>query len=219
MWKSFWIFDGFHPTSINFLWGPVLRSTPITQAALFYNPPPQGWSVNRVFYALLVLAGGTALFLRFFRRWNSRAALLLFLAVAAALWLFFDARMGAELFTYATTANRGYLQKPPGDRTYGTFGEFYDAVDVSLPLLTSEPTYEFLAPGNIPLESRIRYFTYPSLPVRPDSSERPKTWIVLRRPDVAVDSEGRLVVGGTAVTEGGNVIHMFENGSFLYQTP
>ncbi|MEK7218721.1 MAG: hypothetical protein AAB728_04620, partial [Patescibacteria group bacterium] len=115
-WKSFWTFDTFNASSINFLWGPILRSAPVSRAALFDAPPPQGWSANRVFYAVLA-AGGFLLWLwRRYGKGGRRRALLLFLALTGGLWLFYDLRMGAEFFWYAKWDYDTYFSRPREER-------------------------------------------------------------------------------------------------------
>jgi protein-S-isoprenylcysteine O-methyltransferase Ste14 len=220
-WNSFWTFDFFGATSINFLWGPIIRFAPVTQDALFSTPPPQGWSADRVFLALLAIAAVAALLLRFVQKWSRRRALLLFFGIGAGLWLFFDLRMGAEFLTHAVQDVQTQFLPPAGKRTYRTFENFYDAITVSVPALTKHPTYGFLYPKGAPLESRVRYLTYPSLPVGSSAPEAKnvKAWLIFRRSDVRVDDKGNLTEGGMVLASGGKVTQRFDETSFLYELP
>ncbi|MFA6039339.1 MAG: hypothetical protein WCV62_01255 [Candidatus Peribacteraceae bacterium] len=219
-WKSFWTFDTFNASAINFLWGPILRSAPVSRAALFDAPPPQGWSANRLFYGVLLI-GGLLLWLWQWRskRENARRrALLLFLALAGSLWLFYDVRMGAEFLSYAKWDYDTYFTRAPEEREFRRFENFYRAVDLSLPALTASSTYGFLCPPGFPFPSRVRYFTYPSIPVETDALPRPATWLVFRRNDVRVDGQGRLLEGDKVIAEGGGILQQFDETSFLYGT-
>lgn len=214
--RSFWIFDTFNATSINFLWGPILRSAPITREALFSSPPPQGWSANRVLYTFLAL-GSFLLWLWYWRGGlDPRRALLFFLSLCAGLWLFYDFRMGAEFFSYAAWDVRTYLTQAPEQRKFRQFQNFFTAVEQSLPVLTASPTYGFLCPDGLPLASRLQYFTYPSITAGNATLPRPANWLIFRRDDVRVDERNRLWKGDAMLAEGGTILKRFDDTSFLY---
>lgn len=223
-WHSFWTFDSFTASAINFLWGPVIRFTPVTQESLFAIAPPQGWSANRFFYAILGGAGAVLLWL-YLRRGRydkafARRLLLTFCLLSAALWLFYDLRMSAEYVSYALTDVRDYLTRPLGQRRYRAFNNYYDAIEQSAPILMLQPVYGFLYPSGTPLPTRIQYRTYPSIPApNPASGSGITTWFVFGRPDVTVDAEGTLRAGETVLARGGKILRTFDDSSFLYGTP
>ncbi len=215
-WKTFWMFDDFTPMSINFLWGPIIRFVPTNPATLFATPPPQGWSANRVFLALLLLAALAALWQWRFRWWPKRSAVLLFLSIAGALWIFFDVRMGAELFRNAATDWNTYLSQPPDRRIFRSFEGFYTTLDQSLSILRSQPRYGLIAPPDLPIASRTQYFAYPSVGVGPTDGYGVTTWLVWQRPDARVRN-GTLYFQDAIIARNGSIIRDFGNGSFLYQ--
>ncbi|MDD4319001.1 MAG: hypothetical protein PHW10_01615 [Candidatus Peribacteraceae bacterium] len=222
-WKSFWMFDTFKNTSVNFLWGPVLRFSPTDAASLFGNGPPMGWSANRVFYAVLA-AGGTLLFflrgtLR--RRFGARGPFLAFAVLSGALWIVYDLRMGAEFFSYALDDVRTYFSQPATARRFRSFDTFYADVALGKDLLQRDPAYAFLFPEGSPLPTRARYLTYPSIPITADEGvqESAKTWLVFRRPDVTVGNDNVLRQDGKELARGGGVVRRFDDTSFIYQIP
>lgn len=223
-WQTFWTFDSFSASSINFLWGPIVRFIPADASSIFGSGPPHGWSGNRILYGLLVLVGAGAYGWARLRRKKSPSAdaraLALFASVALGLWIFSDLRMGLEILNYARSDLHTTLAPKPGARTFRAFGNFYDAVDRSVPTLQQQPTYGVLLAEGAPLRSRLQYFTYPSIPVDPPVGSGTKLWFVYGRPDVTVDDAGNLQLrSGTVFASKGRILERFDESSFLYQAP
>lgn len=221
-WKSFWIFDQFRAYSINFLWGPILLTDPDPSAlsTLFQQQPPLGWSANSLFYALLGVAALALLILwwRLRDRHKLPSALLLFLCVFSVVWLVYDLRMGLEILHYAQTDYTSSIATPVGQRTFRDYGNFYDIIAQSEPLLTQQPRYVFLSPPRTSFLSILRYFTYPSMPLADNENTTGiKNWLIYDRPDISVTASGTLLSNGTTVlATSGSVIKRFDSTSFLY---
>ena len=217
-WKSFWTFEYFGNTSINFLWGPILRFTPL-YTTVFDSNPPQGWSVNRVFYALLILAAIALAIAVIIKKYSMRRATQLFFIITFGLWIFYDLRMGLQFLSFVKSDEQYVTGATDQFRVYENF---YAALKKSVPSLQKYPTYVFLYPKGSSVASRVAYFAYPSRPVAEnDDTTGVKTWFVFRRPDVTIDADGRLIRnGGSKVFAiGGKIIKQFDATSFLYQIP
>lgn len=219
-WKSFWTMDSLEPTGINFLWGPVIRFSPIDN--IFDVPPPVGWSINRLFLGFLLLAA-ILIFILHKAGWKNlasgRNALVLFFALVMGCWVIFDLRMGIEFIRNTDTGVRTYLLEPVGKRQLFRFGNLYDAIERSVPVLLKHPTYGLLTSENgSPVPSRIRYLSYPSIPADPsDGTGGILTWFVYDRPDVTVKDSGALVSDGKVISPHGTILERFNASSFLYQ--
>lgn len=220
-WSSFWLMDEFRPTSINFVWGPVIRFSPVTQMGLFGHPPPMGWSVNRIFITILILAALWMLgALLFGDAARARRGIRTFLLIVALLWLGYDLRMGVEFLRYVQADRETYLSPPVGQRMYRTWENLYDAMLWSVPYLQRDAQYGLFSPEGVPTETRMRYFTYPSVPAPSGTGTGTlKTWMVLRHPEVTVDAQGNLMKNGQVLARGGKVLQQFDQTSFLYQVP
>ncbi|MBI1812389.1 hypothetical protein HYR82_01235 [Candidatus Peregrinibacteria bacterium] len=226
-WRSIWTFDEEKAYSINFLWGPILVTNPVARAQLYQTLPPFGWSVNRVFYAVIALAGiaiaGAAICrgvpLR--DRSGRRPYILTFLGIVAALWLLYDVRMGSELLSYAAKDYRTEISQPPGQRIFRNYENFYDIVDRSLPFLTRDRRYVMEVPKGIEhLMTVALSMTYPSTPLFPEENVGPEihTWLIFRRGDIHVNDHGQLAQGSTVLSPPGRTVMQFDPTSFLFLT-
>lgn len=230
--RSFWIFDVFRPYSINFLWGPLLTFNPVSRDHLFLSVPPMGWSANRFLYLVIVLAGMIC-WAWWMMRKNTiasgtvgldrhalagRAALKRFLAVLAALWIFYDLRMGLEFLNYYRRDYVEFVAANPHTRTFRERGGFNDFADLVAPLVRDRDRYIFLSIMRWPYLGAIRYLTYPSIPTDPAQQDTGvDTWVVYRRTDMDVNDAGMLLVEGEPVAGPGDVLLDFEPGSFVYR--
>lgn len=221
--RSFWKFDQVWPYSINFLWGPVITTTPPGTEVLFTEEgPPRGWSFNRILLPFLAMVGLACLLWRFLQPADRRKALCIFNSIAAVCWILFDARMGAELLSYTRTDYQNYLLQPLEQRNFRHFGNMSDELVQHRAVLAQEADYALLTPPATPYAAFLRYWLYPTLPVINDAiAKHPpgiRNWLVLQRDDVDVQN-GHVTVRGYPVTGTGTVIVKFNRDhSFLFRT-
>ncbi|OIO53481.1 hypothetical protein AUJ46_04750 [Candidatus Peregrinibacteria bacterium CG1_02_54_53] len=225
--KCFWTFDGLKAHSINFFWGPLLCSTPVSRENLYRHQPPIAHSAMRVVYALLLVS--TAIIA--FRAWrkhdgNVRKRIL---AGSAALilvfWIVLDIRMGAELIATWSYDVRSYLQQPMGKRTFRTIGFLPDFALATQGILMDQPRYVFITPTTDTFMNFMRYQTYPSLPVTPEEElalsaakgSGATIWLVYGRPDLTTGSDGRIVENGIPISPSGSLVHQFAEGIFVFR--
>jgi hypothetical protein len=202
----------------------MLTFTTPEREALFAYQPPRSWSAVRIFFVVLIVAGVGALIWEGVRRYRGGqrdrwTPLKFFFLVFASVWLFFDLRMGLEFLVDTEHDLSTYAFAPAGNKNFRTYGQFNEIVNASLPYLENEPTFAFLGPDPTFL-SIVRYFSFPSIPARPgDSLERVRIWVIFERPDITVDSNGRLLVNTTTVlSSAGTVLKEFKPGTFIYRT-
>lgn len=222
-WKSFWMFDEFRPYTINFVWGPLLATNPIARQYLFAKLPPQGMSVNWVFYAVLTLTGGALVLLWFLRGQGAvlrKRYVAVFLSVFASLWLTYDLRMGLEFLGYFANDYRTYISQQPGSqRAFRERGTFYDFVDAALPHVTDRERYIFMTTHRWPFLGAIRYLTYPALPTdQTKVLEGIDTWVIFDRPDIALNEKQQLVMDGVILSPPGRKVLDFAPDSFLFRS-
>ncbi len=219
-WKTFWTFDAFKAYTINFLWGPLITFNPIARHQLYYSEPPHAQSANRYFYYFFaIVAIITAI--HWFVRGRPRPARKYMMALVgtfAALWLFYDMRMGLEILDYARYDYKTLYATDPANREFRNYKNFYVMVDAILPRLMQEKTYAILVPDQTSLHGMLRYMTMPVLPY--ESSEDPKdakVWVVFKMPNVKVDDQGHLTEDGKVLTAPGHVIQQIDDSSFLFE--
>jgi hypothetical protein len=214
---SFWTPDRFTLYSINFLWGPLIGTTPEARATLFASLPPKAWSATWLFYgAFAVAAAGGAAWA--WKKPDARRRFLLVLAAGgAALWILFDARMTLEIFRYAVDDWRTYVLAPADERTLRTHANLYDVIAKTKELLGDDGTYVLLAPSGTPFFANVRYALYPAVPVPPESGSGTAAWIVLGEPDV-VERNGELMrTDGTVLSPPGAVVERFDANSYFFR--
>jgi len=218
VWQSFWHFDHFFVYSINFLWGPILQFTPMGEAQLFTTMPPFGWSVNRIFYAILLLTAVILLASWFkHKKANGKKFARMFIGVFLMLWLIFDLRMGLETMSYAWHDLTSYAWKPPGQKIFRNYQNLYDVIEQSLPHIKNEPHFVFRGPPKTPFLGIARYLAYPSTPLlEGDDTSSVHHWLIFRRPDIGV-TNGRLTMDGKPITGSGEIIQDFDETSFLFR--
>lgn len=233
IWKSFWIFDDYNPFSINFLWGPLITFNPVGTSELFTTLPPMGRSGMWIFYASAAVAVLAILADRFWNKARSPTRTLdlpprtggrrmkrfaIFFLCYGALWVIFDVRMGAEMLSYVKDDYDAYLSKPHGERTFRTYLNFNDVMEVTVPWLDGVREFALLR-GATPVSAMTRYFALPAVTVEP-AGPRPDlpVWLVYHRDDTAVDGAGRLTVGGAPWTSPGRIVQRFDSRSFLFRT-
>lgn len=215
---SYWTFDTFTPYSINFLWGPILSSSPIARQRLFTDLPPHGTYANTVWYVLLIIT----LLAAFSWAWNTgdrRRATLVLLGVTAACWILSDLRMGVEMVSYAAHDVDTYWSKPVEERTFRERGDFPLFVAAVKPLVADRGRYIFLTQFPYPFLGLIRYHTFPSMPVAPEAIvEGVDTWVVFERPDVSISPEGQLMAEGKPISQPGEILFALRDGTFVFRT-
>lgn len=214
---SFWTPDTFSLYSINFLWGPLIGTTPEARAELFASLPPKAWSATRLFYGALVLAAiGAAAY-----AWNKpdrRATFLGVLAVAgAAAWILFDARMTQEIVSYAAHDWRTYVLANDEDRVLRTHANLYDVIADIKELMGDDRSYALVAQEGTPFFANVRYALYPAVPLPGVPGTDAATWIVLASPGVRVESESLVRADGTVLVPRGAVVKRFDDSSFLFR--
>ncbi len=220
-WRSFWTPDEFRAYSINFLWGPLLATNPVSLDTLFQTLPPPSWSVDRIFYAVMgiaILIG--LLFYAFDRSTGKRIAWIIVGSTFLFCWLLFDARMGYEIMQYGMDDYRTFIAPPIAEKTFRTHEHLYSLAEEMLPTLQSYDSYVLFAPEGSPAYSVLRYQSYPSIPLRPDQERRDtKLWVILERPDIRMEKNHLVNQKGEILSTTGSVIRTFDTDTFLFATP
>lgn len=214
---SFWTPDSFTLYSINFLWGPLIGTTPEARAELFATLPPKAWSATRLFYGALALAAaGAAAY-----AWNKpdrRAAFLGALAIAgAAAWILFDARMTQEIVSYAAHDWGTYVLAEEDERVLRTHANLYDVIADIKELLGDDGSYALIAQEGTPFFANVRYALYPAVPLPGVAGTDAKTWIVLASPNVRVEGESLVRTDGTVLVPRGAIVKRFDDSTFLFR--
>jgi hypothetical protein len=214
--KSFWQFDTYLPTSINFLWGPSVTFNPIGTRDMHVSMPPKG----RAGMWILLIVGGVAmgaaaLEQKIVRKKIAWTATML--CVVAGVWMTMDIRMGTELLSYVVTDVRSYVLPEPGRKFFRNYANLTDAVNHLLPLLKDREQYIAIGPEPSPFFTLLRYYTYPHLPVHPNENTDARTWLIFDRSDVTVDATGRLTQGSTVLSPPGKATSLGSN-SFIFTT-
>jgi hypothetical protein len=217
--KCFWTFDGLKPSTINFLWGPLLCNSSIARKNLYLHMPPIAHSGMRVIYAFLVIGIAASLTFRLMKRKRVRRAVARdVLVLMLILWVFLDIRMGSELLYNWKTDVESYLQKPVGTRVFRVLRFFPDFAEAIKPLVRDQKHYVLLTPTPVFFTNYIRYQTYPSLPVTPENGSDASIWLAYERPDLTLDTKGRLVENGKPISPPGSITHEFAKGIFIFRT-
>ena len=214
-WQTFWTFDRFRPSGINFVWGPLLTFSPVARAQLFYNIPPVALSANWFFYGVIILITLGALVWTSVRP-RSYAFSSVILITIASLWVIYDVRMGSEFFSYLSRDYRTYWSKPIGERTLREREFFYDFAQATGEALSAYDSYVFVADQRWPYLGLMRYYSYPSIPVEPGNSDAP-VWVVYNRPDIVVNDNGQIVLAVGISSPPGRVVHTFAPGTFIFE--
>lgn len=210
---SFWTFDEYRPYSINFLWGPVFGTNPAEMKLLYRFLPPQftmgTWVVHLLLAASLLAGAVTYSFLK-----KKIIGRILFFLVLG-MWVLLDLRMGSEFLSWVQNDQRTYIAAAPGTREFRDRDRFYDFAEFAKPLIQDRSRYIFLAEVPWPYLGNMRYLTYPILPAF--NLKEDDTWVIYRRPDIAVSQDGQLVFGQTVVSEPGQILGSFDKGSFIFR--
>ncbi len=214
---SFWHFDSYRPYTINFLWGPQISFTGIDRSQLFAFVPPPYPSGTYIAYGLIVILLGY-FGVRSFKKapgdrkpWFAKRALIVILA----LWMIFDARMGSEFLSWTVSDIGSYISAPPSIREFRDRSDFYDFAAFAKPLVADRGTYLFFAEQQWPYLGNMRYLTYPSIPGI--DIEKDDTWAIYHRPDMVVDSNNQLSIGGEPLTVPGTILGRFDDTSFIFR--
>lgn len=219
--KSFWTFDIYRPFNINFIWGPLLTYTPVARDQMFDKIPPRAQSGNRAFYLVLGIA---LLFLVIQLRRAGRddtarrRHIVIFMSIFAGLWVFYDFRMGLELFSHFQTDYQDYISQQPGERTMRERGDFYDFIEAVAPFVQDRERYAFSAKHRYPFIGLMRYHTYPNIPTASlDELDGIDTWVIYDRSDITLDTKGRVVFEGRVVSSSGTILHRYNDRSFVFR--
>lgn len=213
---SFWTPDSFKMYSINFLWGPLISSSPEVRATMFDELPPRAWSATRVFYGIFALAFLAAIAARFADRERGPARMkAILLATGVALWIVFDLRMTQEIVGYAARDWSTYVTAPEGERTLRSHSGLYDVLDTVDELLGDDGQYVLLARDGTPFFANVRYTLYPAVPVGSGAN----AWIVLGMPGVTIVDGAITGPDGTPLSPKGSVVKRFDETSFFFRAP
>lgn len=217
--RCFWTSDTFGAHSINFLWGPLLCSSPIQREHLYDQQPPAAHSGMRAIYLLWGVGSLVVGALCWSRRRRLRPGAFLrgTLLLALALWIVLDLRMGMEFFRNLRADAHSYISEPIGKRVFRTIRFLPDFAVASLGILRDQPRYVFLAPTTDTFMNYMRYATYPSAPVNPDAGSGASLWLVYGRPDMAIDPRGRITEQGVPLSPPGSLVHEFMKGTFIFR--
>lgn len=222
-WKSFWSFEGFEPFTINIMHGPMI----VTDIGAL-KEDGIGWqsrihSVNAYILVGLSLFGVGFLFwgfrMRLSQGWSwqktHRKVLLIFAGAVAAVWIFYDARMGAEFVRNVMRDHMQYVAAESSEREFRDMGNFYDFIGFAKPFLTDHMQYEVFLYSRWPHAGVMRYYTYPAKPNQDDPVS--DIWLVYDRDDVSVSQDGSLIVNNNPFTEPGEMLGRFDENSFVYR--
>lgn len=213
--KSFWAFDTYRPYSINLLWGPLAVRTPFETNSLYNSVPPSAYPVMKLLNMMMV---GSVILLILsvrYRKLSSKKALQYGGAIVLTLWILLDLRMGGEFLSWVIHDHRSFIS-PNSTREFRDRDRFYEFADVVSPLVFDRRSYIFLAEEQWPYLGNLRYVTYPAIPG--NAFETDDTWVIYRRPDITVSSDGRLLLDGLVISEPGKVLSRFDVGSFVFRT-
>ena len=217
VFRSFWEFDQYAPYTINFLWGPRIAMNTAELAQMYKHISPRIPSINLLFYILILVVTVPLIFRVFTGKTERDKALLLVLSLTGALWLIYDIRMGTEFVTYAVHDYQTYVSKPIRERVFRVRSGFNAFSELIQPYIKDEEDYVFL-PRLEPSVDFLRYDTYPALPVKPEQAkESTRYWAIFERPDVLIDEEGQLIIGGEVQTPPGEIVEILDNDSFLFR--
>lgn len=209
--RGLWHFDNIQPYSVNFLWGPRMSFHPVQTKQMFWTQPPGTKSANWLMYGTLGI-GAVYIWLRK-KRWHNFALLI------ACLWVLYDVRMGAEFLSYTYDDYQTYHSQEVGTRTFRDRRYFNDLASVVAPVVQNHDKFIFVTENRWPYLGLIRYYTYPSIPTHPfdGNANVYPIWIVYRRPDITMNSQGQLVSSQQILSPPGQMLHEFEPGSFIFQ--
>lgn len=214
---SFWTPDSFSLYSINFLWGPLIGTTPEARAELFASLPPKSWSATRLFYGAFALAAiGAAVYA--WNKPNRRATFLGVLGIAgAAAWILFDARMTQEIVSYAAHDWNTYVLADDEKRVLRTHANLYDVIAEAKELIGDDGSYALVTPEGTPFFANVRYALYPAVPLPGVAGTTAKSWIVLANPAVRVEGDTLVHADGTVLVRRGTIVKRFDNSSFFFR--
>lgn len=220
-WRSFWEFDHYTPYTINFVWGPLMTFNPIARRYLYTTLPPLAHSWNWVMYGILAIAA-IALLILAFRHRSRRPSIRcfpIFLSLFFGLWILYDFRMGSEWIAHFVAVYRDYWNTPSENRTFRERERFYDFVAATTPYIQQQDKYIFMGEYRWPYLGAIRYLTFPAIPTLPEQATfGVRTWVVFDRPDITLNAQNQLVMLGKSVTEPGELLLKFDEGSFVFRT-
>ncbi len=214
---SYWTPDTFTLYSINFLWGPLIGTTPEARATLFETLPPRSWSATRFMYGILLVTGvaaGAALW----NKPNGKKRTIAIIAITGSiLWILFDARMTLEVLNYARHDWNTYVLAAPGERELRTHRRLYDTLNDIDALLGEDPSYVLLENDLGPYFANTRYKLYPAKPMTPEDRGDATAWVILGMPDILVENDALIKKDGTVLVPRGELVKQFEDYSFFYR--
>jgi len=226
MVKSFFTLNEQFAYSINFIWGPILVDTPAGISHLYEGSPPMGWSVNRIFYGILLFTIAILLGWVVWSRMShgtdvKRRAFIIFCTVFAGLWILYDLRMNVEVSNYFVQDFQRFILPELGKKELRSYKNFHDALEQSLPTLLTRTGYSVLAPEPSPFRKMAATRTYPdSNPLFTDEDQKnASAYFVFYRPDVQVLANGSLAQLKGEIVEilsASGTVKKFSNESYLY---
>lgn len=212
-------FDDYRPYSINFVWGPLLALNPIELHAIYRNLPPQEIYATYVLYwGLMITLAGLMVFARFVIEAPKRRSFIIrtFIITALGCWILLDLRMGSEFLSWVHADRATYIAAPESMREFRDRGRFYDFAAFAEPYVHDRNSYVFFSRQQWPYLGNMRYLTYPAIPgIGIDTDD---TWVIYDRPDMNVNEQGQITIGGKPVSGPGEILGRFDNESFVFRT-
>jgi hypothetical protein len=219
MVQSFWTFDALRPYSINFVWGPQIAFNTIQRTQLYETLPPASFSGTFAVFAVLLVILIIFFELPFVfgvKQHKIRWIVTRFGIVLLAAWIAFDVRMGSEFLSWVLHDHQTYVAADETTREFRERNRFYDFAETAALYVNDRQSYIFFAEQPWPYLGNMRYISYPSIPgidVQHDD-----TWVIYRRPDMAVNANGQLMNEGEAITSPGKILEQFDETSFIFRT-
>ncbi len=210
--KSFWWFDVFSGTSVNFLWGPMLAANPVGRTLMWDELPPRAFGVTWLFMAA---AGGALLVCLTQTEGRLRRAAPLVLCAALGLY---ELRMGSELLNYARKDALNYVFAAPGERRFRAWGPFAETAISLRRILRDEPEITVVHKPDAPLN----ILQYNLLPTRVrswkpgDASPITPYFIIFEYPEAKAVSDS-IVVDGVTFAEHAQLVEDFGQNILLYR--
>lgn len=216
--RSIVTLDDMRPYTINFVWGPYIAWDPLSAEEVYQHLPPLATSATRLInvtigVVILLLLVGQTKFGRMVRRHVTGRRVFVLIC---GLWLLVDLFMGIQFLSWVRHDQKTYISGVEGIREFRDRKNFYDFAEFVKPLLKDRSRYIFVAESPWPYLGNIRYLTYPSIPAF--NIVEDDTWVIYNRPDFQVSDAGQLIVEGDAITQPGQLLGVFDDGSFVFRS-
>lgn len=212
---SFWVFDELRPYSINFVWGPQIGWNAIERQQLYDVQPPISLSGTLAAYGIILMIIIGILGSGLYRKTSKTTIVRRIGILLIGAWILFDVRMGSEFLSWVWHDHTTYIAAEAGEREFRDRNAFYDFAAFAAPFVADRESYVFFAEYPWPYLGNMRYLTYPSIPGIDYMND--DTWVIYRRPDMAVSAAGQMTVDGEPVSPQGTVLGRFDDHSFIFR--